>query len=391
MSEPSSSPVIARHFGLDWLRIGAFGLLILYHVSLYFGPTHWIVNAARPAEWVAWPVAAVVPWRLTLLFAVSGYATAAMMQRSASLGGFLRERAERLLVPLLFGALVIVPPQDWVLLRVAGVDEPYSAFLRHDFLSFALHAGRFMPNWEHLWFLPTLLGFTALLTAMLWRWPHWRAAAEPVAEWLGRGHRLLVVPPLVLLALLFAVGKAHLWMLAEYLDYFPAFLFGFAYAHFAAIRRAIGRLFPAALVVSLAALAVIWLTMARTTGDFVELQSQGKLVAEYVMSWAMMPVLFHLADRLLNRDHPLRAPLAAAVFPAYIVHQTVIVLVGWDLAQRGIAGFPAFLTLIAAVALSCLAAWRLGRASPLLGELLGMPHKSARARPVAAVVPAHEG
>ena len=27
-----------RHFGMDWLRIGAFGLLILYHVAMVFAP-----------------------------------------------------------------------------------------------------------------------------------------------------------------------------------------------------------------------------------------------------------------------------------------------------------------------------------------------------------------
>ena len=109
MNRPSN-PVIARNYGLDWLRIGAFALLILFHICLYFGPGHWIVKSPREVAWVAWPVAAIVPWRLTVLFAVSGSATAAMMQRYATLGGFLAERTRRLLVPLLFGMLAIVPP-----------------------------------------------------------------------------------------------------------------------------------------------------------------------------------------------------------------------------------------------------------------------------------------
>ena len=35
-----------RHFGLDWLRIGAFGLLILYHVGMVFAPWDWVVKSA---------------------------------------------------------------------------------------------------------------------------------------------------------------------------------------------------------------------------------------------------------------------------------------------------------------------------------------------------------
>ncbi|MGJ3628926.1 hypothetical protein AB5I41_22465 [Sphingomonas sp. MMS24-JH45] len=31
------SPSFQRHYGLDWLRIGAFAILILYHVGMVFG------------------------------------------------------------------------------------------------------------------------------------------------------------------------------------------------------------------------------------------------------------------------------------------------------------------------------------------------------------------
>src|SRR3546814_6967388 len=39
------APVIAqRHLGMDWLRIGAFGLLILYHIGMFFVPWDWHVK-----------------------------------------------------------------------------------------------------------------------------------------------------------------------------------------------------------------------------------------------------------------------------------------------------------------------------------------------------------
>ena len=72
---------IGRHFGLDWLRIGAFAILILYHIGLYFAPGHWLVKSAEIEPWVAYPIAAISPWRLMIIFAVSGFASAAMLQR----------------------------------------------------------------------------------------------------------------------------------------------------------------------------------------------------------------------------------------------------------------------------------------------------------------------
>jgi membrane-bound acyltransferase YfiQ involved in biofilm formation len=91
------------------------------------------------------------------------------------------------------------------------------------------------------------------------------------------------------------------------------------------------------------------------------------------MSWAMLPVMFHLAERILDFDHPWRRPLAAAVFPSYIVHQTIIVVAGWYLAELGVVGLPALSILLAAVITGCWLAWRLAKSSRLAGMLLGMP------------------
>ncbi len=52
------------------------------------------------------------PWRLTLLFIISGCATRFMLDKMKT-GAFLRSRAMRLMVPLVFCVLVIVPPQTY--------------------------------------------------------------------------------------------------------------------------------------------------------------------------------------------------------------------------------------------------------------------------------------
>ncbi|HSX55060.1 MAG TPA: acyltransferase, partial [Sphingomonas sp.] len=64
-----------RHYGMDWLRVGAFGLLILYHIGMVFVPWGYHAKTAAPAEWVTVPMLFTSPWRLTLLFLVSGYAS----------------------------------------------------------------------------------------------------------------------------------------------------------------------------------------------------------------------------------------------------------------------------------------------------------------------------
>lgn len=382
---------IGRHFGLDWLRIGAFAILILYHIGLYFAPGHWLVKSAHIEPWVAYPIAAIAPWRLMVIFAVSGFASAAMLQRFASVGAFFRERSRRLLLPLLFGSLVLVPPQGWVRMEMAGHHQTMLHFLTHEEFAFARIVGQFFPNWEHLWFLGYLWAYTGVLAMALILWPDWKVRVAPSVAWLCRGWRLLYLPLLVLLVGRLALMAVHLDDASRYSDlvgdihYIPAFLLGFALAHFADFWSAVRRIWPGALGVSVVCLTVILSGVAAPVSDPSRAMLIVQIAADTGMAWAMLPVALHLADVAFNRDHPWRQTLALAIFPAYVIHQTVIVLAGWAMREAGIVGLPAFGLQVVLVLASCWAAWALARAVPLFGELLGMPHKRLSASKAGAV------
>ena len=85
-----------RHYGMDWLRIGAFGLLILYHIGMVFVPWGFQVKTAHPIAWVEIPMFLTNPWRLTLLFVVSGYASRALLAKAGGAGAFMGSRSARL-------------------------------------------------------------------------------------------------------------------------------------------------------------------------------------------------------------------------------------------------------------------------------------------------------
>ena len=57
---------------------------------------------------------------LVLLFLVSGAATSFMLSRAGATGSLLGARAVRLLVPLVFGMLVVVPQGHWHRFQVPG-------------------------------------------------------------------------------------------------------------------------------------------------------------------------------------------------------------------------------------------------------------------------------
>ena len=80
---PVNSPVAppTRRYDLDWIRVGAFGLLILYHVGLVYGVYDWHVHSAHTFAWMREAILITNPWRLTLLFLVSGAALRFMTAR----------------------------------------------------------------------------------------------------------------------------------------------------------------------------------------------------------------------------------------------------------------------------------------------------------------------
>ena len=109
----SSDIAPGRRVDLDWVRIAAFGLLILYHVGMFYVPWGWHIKSAHPVAALEPLMLALNPWRLALLFLVSGVATRFMLRKVAP-GALLRFRSSRLLVPLVFGMFVIVPPQAYI-------------------------------------------------------------------------------------------------------------------------------------------------------------------------------------------------------------------------------------------------------------------------------------
>lgn len=381
---------IDRHYGLDWLRIGAFGVLILYHVGMVFVP--WDFHVKLPgADWVAIPMIASSAWRLTLLFVVSGYASRALFSRSAGPGPFARDRSLRLLVPLLFGMALILPPQPWVELVVKhGYQQTFGRFWLRDYYDFKNVSGVDMPTWNHLWFVAYLWVYTLLLALALVLTPaRLRAAAQRGYDLLFAGVLSLLIPALFMVAVKawWFVGERETHGLIDdgvaHASYLPAFLFGWGLAGSPQVLASSRRWWPAALVVALVAYALAASIEYRWPGKQIATPPWGTIfsIAYGVQGWAAVAALIGIADRFWNRDHPVRATLTEAVFPFYIIHQTIIVVVAyWLIVATDLPSGVDFVILVTATAAGCWLFYFLGRSIGWLRPLIGLRSR-ARAAP----------
>lgn len=102
-----------RRYDLDWLRVIVFGLLIFYHVGMFFVPWGWHIKNNVIYDWLTIPMWFLNQWRLPILFIISGMGTFyALRKRTGK--QFAMERIKRLYIPLTFGMLFIIPPQVYI-------------------------------------------------------------------------------------------------------------------------------------------------------------------------------------------------------------------------------------------------------------------------------------
>ena len=361
----------ARRYDLDWLRIAAFALLILYHAGMAFVVWDWHIKLAKLA-WLEPVMLFTNAWRLLLLFLISGIASAAMLGKGSN--GFLANRSKRLLLPLLAGVVLIVPPQSWVEVQVKGEwSGPFWQFWAHDYFAFAQHLGLILPTWNHLWFVVYLWAYTLLLALLP------AAAREGLAQGVSRlltGNRLLWLPMLAIAAIRITLAdrfpESH-DMVSDWCMhwiYAGGFFIGVAMSTAGPLWAGVERLWRAGLLLGMASWAVVaWINVQPGDVDGVQLILTRALRA--VQAWGMIIGLLGAAQRWLAFDHRWRQPLAEAVFPAYLIHQTIIVLTAWWLLPLGLPlATQAFLlvgtTFIGTLAF-CLITARIGWLRPWAG------------------------
>jgi hypothetical protein len=406
----SGAPNDLRRTDLDWLRIAAFGLLILYHVGVFYAPGPTAVGAWSPrvVPWLIVPMLALNPWRLLLLFVVSGCATRFMADKMAP-GALFRARSSRLLIPLVFGMAVIVPPQAYVqVIERYGFTGDYLAFLGRYFTAYRgfCREGSCMilPTYNHLWFVAYLWNYTALLVAALAAAPRLVGLAERGLDRLLRGPGLVLWPFawLALARFLLAsrfpnIGDPRTdWY--SHAVYLTGFLFGFLVLRLPTVWtriEALRRYWLAGALVAWATMIGLAIVLLGSDFDWSPVKSEavagthastlaqaGGAVLWGADQWLWILAAFGYGRRYLSgRDGPARRYLTDAVFPFYIIHQTTIEVVGHYLAKDRLPLPLEASLLIGATAASCWLGYEVVRRVGWLRPLFGL--KPAAPTPMA--------
>ncbi len=376
-----------RRADVDALRVLAVVLVLVVHAAMVYSPWQtWHVQNDVRSKWLAELTLLPGPWLMGLFMLLAGRSAFYSLEHRSDLV-YLRERTARLFVPLLAGTLLLVPPMLYVRRTLEGrFDGSFIAFYPHFFEGLYPEGNL---SWGHLWFLAYLLVYGTILLPLL------RAIAQRY-----RGGRPLRSGRIGLLVFVAACASAQVALRAPFpqtnalvndwanhAQLLPAFLFGFVLAADPALEALLRRTRYVTLALALAASTIV--AVYAWPGNFGEALPASDSwryasfwTAESVATWAWLFSISAFAQRGVTRERPWLVRSREIVYPFYVLHQPVLVLIAWKLVPLHVPLFAEFLLLTATAFIATVGACELARrwqpARLLLGIRAATPSPATR-------------
>jgi peptidoglycan/LPS O-acetylase OafA/YrhL len=319
-----------RQYYIDWLRIILIISVFLFHIGMIFNTWGWhIKNDQQYGGMLRSVMIFLHNWRMPLLFLLSGAGTYFALGKRTP-GQYLSERFKRLFIPLVAGIFILVPVQVYI--EKASVYDSLLDFYPHMFEGI-YPEGNF--SWHHLWFIAYLFVIALFISPFLGL-----LRSEKFAGFTSRLEGIVTKPlalnifilPLLLSQIVlrnyFEFGTNALvndW--ASMAFYIIFFLAGFILLPNKNIAEAIRK----QRLLYLAETIILTVIMFRVPGLF-ESERTSEIIWDVTalfMAWTCGITAVGIAKQYLNFDSDFRKIANEAIFPFYLLHQPVIVLVGY--------------------------------------------------------------
>ena len=293
-----------RRHDIDWLRVIAIGLLLIYHIAIIFQPWAMFVGFIRSNELLEglWkPMTMLNVWRIPLLFYVSGMGLYFAM-RKRNWWQLLLERTKRILLPFLFGVVAIAPLHMFIFQKYYNMPLGY------------------YPHVGHLWFLGNIFAYVLLLLPLflyikkrengIFKKGLIKLMSNPAGPLLLSG--FFVIEALVVKPQLYAL-YAETWH--GFFLGLLAFLFGYLFVYSGKpFWQTVLKWRWLYLGLAIVLYSIRYFVFAT--------EAPGYLTAIESSCWIL--AVFGFGYKYLNRPSHLLSYLSKAAYPVYIIHMFVL-------------------------------------------------------------------
>ncbi len=337
-----------RQYYIDWLRILLILSVFLFHIGMVFNSWPWHVKNDTTYNGILRYVMTFLHyWRMPLLFLISGAGTFfALGKRSP--GQYLGERFKRLIIPLMAGVFILVPVQVYI--ERSGQYDSLLAFYPHMFEG-VYPTGNF--SWHHLWFIAYLFIISLMISPLLkmFKTNRYQRFMRYLERFFSKPLALnaFILPLMISQVLLkpyfpeFTNGLYNDWAAVAY--YLVFFLAGFVLLSNRSISETIRKQRRFFLIES-----VVVTGMMFTLPHMMNSEKMGDLVWDGLsicVAWSCGMTAIGYAKKYLNKNSIIRKSANEAIYPFYLLHQPVIVVVAYYITRWDVAvGWKAFLITI---------------------------------------------
>ncbi|MFZ5855696.1 MAG: acyltransferase family protein [Chloroflexota bacterium] len=375
------TPKINRRFDLDWLRIFAILAIFIFHSGRFFDPFDWHVkNSITHPELEIWTMF-LANWGMPLIFVISG---ASLYFSLAKVGKFIRDKILRLLVPLVVGVFTHVALAVYLeRLTHHQFTGPFFAFYPKYFDGFYGDGGNFAWMGLHLWYLLVLFVFSIVFLPVFYLL---KVKGKRILEWVGNffslpGMFYLLAAPIAWIMIKadpFSTFGERSWGGWNLLGYVPFFFYGLLLISHTGLQESIKRWRWISLILALACtlgLAYLNDQYGNTNYGSPEYAIINGLLS--LNAWLWIVTIFGFGMKHLNFHNNLLLYASEAVLPFYILHQTILLSVGYYVTRWEIPDIVKFIVIaLGSFALTMAIYEFLIRRANILRALFGMKIKT---------------
>ncbi len=366
---------------IDWLRVGAMFLLLFFHTGRLFDADIWHIKSASFNQAIDMFNSFLSIWHMPLFFILAG-ASVWFALNSRTPGAFTKERILRLWVPLVFGILIIVPPQVYYE-RIFDGDfaGSFLAWYPHTFQGMYSDGNAATGNlsWHHLWFMAYLFVFSLVLIPAFryFKNEKRKSLISRMTDFLEKpGAIFLPAIPLIVynivLIPIFGWGSHNLvsdW--ATFMFYITVFFYGFLLVADGRIIQIVRRNRH----IALTAAAVLTLGLALTDSGIVTISGSLTSILWAAACWCWLVFIIGAGSLLLNFSNKVLKYASDAVLPVYILHQTLIVVMGYYIIRWDTGVAPQYFLIVAATLAGSLAIYEVVKRMGMTRFLFGIKTK----------------
>jgi glucan biosynthesis protein C len=318
-----------RRTDLDWLRIIAVILLVPFHAALIFDSNPESIVYVKDI----WTNAVLIQiayfmnrWHMPLLYFIAGASTWFALDKR-SIKDYMIERIKRLLIPLIFGVVCLIPLMIYLYLSVQhGTELSFWEF----YIYFFSHAsdlggmdGQFSP--AHLWFILYLFVFSIILC-----YPFLILKRGRGEKFIQRLVKLFEIPGILLMipALIITIAAALPGISGKNPFFYAMFfIFGYIFMANPRFQEKIDQYIVPAFILGIFFVIIdyIWFTTELTAWSF-QWIFQGILYNS--SRWFFVIAALGFGHKVINKKNSILDYLNSAAYPFYILHMVMLTIVG---------------------------------------------------------------